>query len=334
MRALPLQIGTIHFVGIGGIGMSGIAEVLHVLGYSVQGSDLSESANVQRLRAAGIPVTVGHAAANLGDAQVVVISTAVGPRQSRSGRRPLQADPRGAPRGNARRADAPALVGGRRWHARQDHHHQPDRRRARSGPSRSHRDQRRHHRGLRQQHPHGLGRLDGGRGRRERRLVPAPSRRGGRGHQHGRRASRPLGNGRGDAGRLRPVRLQHPVLRLRRPLHRPSRSAEDDPASVGSSRHHLRFFTAGRCPRRAHRQRQARRHVRGRGHRPAAQPQPTPRPLPPADAGPAQRAERARRRRDRPRDGDRRRDPCARPSRSSAASSGASRKPARSAASP
>ncbi len=78
MRALPLQIGTIHFVGIGGIGMSGIAEVLHVLGYVVQGSDLSENANVQRLRAAGIQVTVGHDAKNLGDAQVVVISTAVG----------------------------------------------------------------------------------------------------------------------------------------------------------------------------------------------------------------------------------------------------------------
>ncbi|MBS0959199.1 MULTISPECIES: UDP-N-acetylmuramate--L-alanine ligase [Acetobacter] len=77
MRALPLSIGTIHFVGIGGIGMSGIAEVLSMLGYSVQGSDISENANVKRLRAAGIPVTVGHAAENLGEAQVVVISTAV-----------------------------------------------------------------------------------------------------------------------------------------------------------------------------------------------------------------------------------------------------------------
>jgi UDP-N-acetylmuramate--alanine ligase len=77
MRALPLSIGTIHFVGIGGIGMSGIAEVLHTLGYSVQGSDLSESANVGRLRAAGIPVAIGHDAANIGSAQVVVISTAV-----------------------------------------------------------------------------------------------------------------------------------------------------------------------------------------------------------------------------------------------------------------
>ena len=74
---LPSQIGPIHFVGIGGIGMSGIAEVLHTLGYSVQGSDIAESANVHRLREAGIPVAIGHAAANLGDARVVVVSTAV-----------------------------------------------------------------------------------------------------------------------------------------------------------------------------------------------------------------------------------------------------------------
>ncbi|WP_428375638.1 UDP-N-acetylmuramate--L-alanine ligase [Lichenicoccus sp.] len=77
MRALPLNIGMIHFVGIGGIGMSGIAEVLHTLGYAVQGSDIAESGNVLRLRAAGIPVLIGHDAANLGTAQVVVISTAV-----------------------------------------------------------------------------------------------------------------------------------------------------------------------------------------------------------------------------------------------------------------
>ena len=67
MRALPLSIGTIHFVGIGGIGMSGIAEVLHNLGYSVQGSDIADSANVRRLREAGIPVAIGHDAANLGE---------------------------------------------------------------------------------------------------------------------------------------------------------------------------------------------------------------------------------------------------------------------------
>jgi UDP-N-acetylmuramate--alanine ligase len=77
MRALPLNIGKIHFIGIGGIGMSGIAEVLHTLGYLVQGSDIAESANVRRLRAQGIQVAIGHQAANLADAQVVVVSTAV-----------------------------------------------------------------------------------------------------------------------------------------------------------------------------------------------------------------------------------------------------------------
>jgi len=77
MRALPLSIGTIHFVGIGGIGMSGIAEVLHNLGYGVQGTDIAESANVQRLREAGIPIIIGHDALNLKGAQVVVVSSAV-----------------------------------------------------------------------------------------------------------------------------------------------------------------------------------------------------------------------------------------------------------------
>ncbi len=77
MRALPLDIGMIHFVGIGGIGMSGIAEILHNLGYQVQGSDVADSGNVQRLRGLGIPVEIGHRAENLGAAQVVVISSAV-----------------------------------------------------------------------------------------------------------------------------------------------------------------------------------------------------------------------------------------------------------------
>lgn len=77
MRALPLGIGTIHFTGIGGIGMSGIAEVLHTLGYAVQGSDIADSANVRRLRESGIPVAIGHDAANVANAQVVVVSTAV-----------------------------------------------------------------------------------------------------------------------------------------------------------------------------------------------------------------------------------------------------------------
>jgi len=79
MRALPLSIGTIHFVGIGGIGMSGIAEVLHNLGYSVQGSDQAENANVERLRGLGVKVFVGHAEDNVNEAGVVVISSAVKP---------------------------------------------------------------------------------------------------------------------------------------------------------------------------------------------------------------------------------------------------------------
>jgi UDP-N-acetylmuramate--alanine ligase len=77
MKTLPLTIGTIHFVGIGGIGMSGIAELLHNLGYTVQGSDRAESANTRRLREHGIPVSIGHDEGNLGDARVVVISSAV-----------------------------------------------------------------------------------------------------------------------------------------------------------------------------------------------------------------------------------------------------------------
>ncbi len=77
MRALPLDIGLIHFVGIGGIGMSGIAEVLHNLGYKVQGSDVSEGANTRRLADLGIKVMIGHRADNVGNAQVVVVSSAV-----------------------------------------------------------------------------------------------------------------------------------------------------------------------------------------------------------------------------------------------------------------
>jgi UDP-N-acetylmuramate--alanine ligase len=74
---LPEKTGPIHFVGIGGIGMSGIAEVLCNLGYTVQGSDIAEGANVKRLRDKGIQVAIGHKAANVGSADVVVVSSAV-----------------------------------------------------------------------------------------------------------------------------------------------------------------------------------------------------------------------------------------------------------------
>ena len=77
MSELAGDIGIIHFVGIGGIGMSGIAEVMKNLGYRVQGSDIAESPNVQRLQGRGVKVFVGHAAENIADAAVVVVSTAI-----------------------------------------------------------------------------------------------------------------------------------------------------------------------------------------------------------------------------------------------------------------
>ena len=77
MKEMPLTIGTIHFVGIGGIGMSGIAEVMHNLGYIVQGSDIASSPNVKRLEDLDIRVAIGHAAENVAQADVVVISSAV-----------------------------------------------------------------------------------------------------------------------------------------------------------------------------------------------------------------------------------------------------------------
>jgi UDP-N-acetylmuramate--alanine ligase len=76
---LPRDIGPMHFVGIGGIGMSGIAEVLVNLGYTVQGSDQTDSANVKRLRDKGVKIAIGHAAENLAGASVVVISSAIKP---------------------------------------------------------------------------------------------------------------------------------------------------------------------------------------------------------------------------------------------------------------
>ena len=77
MSQIPLNIGTIHFVGIGGIGMSGIAEVLHTLGYSVRGSDSSNSAIVERLQEMGISVQIGQKSEHVAGASVVVVSSAI-----------------------------------------------------------------------------------------------------------------------------------------------------------------------------------------------------------------------------------------------------------------
>ncbi|PPR77720.1 MAG: UDP-N-acetylmuramate--L-alanine ligase [Alphaproteobacteria bacterium MarineAlpha2_Bin1] len=77
MRTLPLNIGPIHFVGIGGIGMSGIAEIMHELGYKVQGSDISKNTNILRLQKLGIKVKIGHSKENISNVGVVVVSSAI-----------------------------------------------------------------------------------------------------------------------------------------------------------------------------------------------------------------------------------------------------------------
>ncbi len=76
---MPREIGPVHFVGIGGIGMSGIAEILHSQGYKVRGSDMAGNPNVLRLREMGIEVVIGQRRENLGNAEVVVISSAIRP---------------------------------------------------------------------------------------------------------------------------------------------------------------------------------------------------------------------------------------------------------------
>ena len=77
MRKFSKDIGVLHFVGIGGIGMSAIAEVMHTLGYQVRGSDLSEGSNIDRLRGLGIEVSIGHSAKNIEKASVIIISSAI-----------------------------------------------------------------------------------------------------------------------------------------------------------------------------------------------------------------------------------------------------------------
>ena len=77
MKIYPVDFGVLHFVGIGGIGMSGIAEVMHNLGYKIKGSDVALNSNVSRLRSLGIEVATSHAAENLGSAGAVVVSSAV-----------------------------------------------------------------------------------------------------------------------------------------------------------------------------------------------------------------------------------------------------------------
>ena len=142
---MPADMGPVHILGIGGIGMSAIAEILHARGYTVQGSDQKDSANVKRLRAKGIRVFVGHDAVNLVGARYVVISTAVKPGNPELEAARAQGPAHHPPRRDAGRADAALCNRFRHRHARQDHHHLADRPHLQRGRSRPHRHHRRHH---------------------------------------------------------------------------------------------------------------------------------------------------------------------------------------------
>ncbi|MFZ4684373.1 MAG: Mur ligase domain-containing protein, partial [Hyphomonadaceae bacterium] len=76
-RSIPFDVGAVHFVGIGGIGMSGIAEVMLNLGYQVSGSDMKASANTDRLAKRGAKIMIGHKAENIEGVGALVISTAI-----------------------------------------------------------------------------------------------------------------------------------------------------------------------------------------------------------------------------------------------------------------
>ena len=141
----------VHFIGIGGIGMSGIAELLANLGYAVSGSDEKRSAVTERLATLGIRVDVGHDAAHVGDADVVVISSAVRPTNPEVRRGGAAADSGDSARRDARGADAAALRDRGRRRARQDDDDVDDRAGARARRPRSDGGDRRAAERLRQQ---------------------------------------------------------------------------------------------------------------------------------------------------------------------------------------
>ena len=115
------DLGKVHFVGIGGAGMSGVARIMLARGVTVSGSDSADSALLGELAAAGARVRLGHAAENLGDADTLVVSTAIrpdNPELVEAQRRGLRVLHRAGGAGQ-RHAGSPGHRGG--WHARQDH---------------------------------------------------------------------------------------------------------------------------------------------------------------------------------------------------------------------
>ena len=304
---LPREIGPIHFVGIGGIGMSGIAEVLSNLGYTVQGSDAAESANVKRLRDKGIKIAIGHKAANVDGADVVVVSSAIkrdNPElmAARAQRLPV-----------VRRAEMLAelmrlkKLRRDRRHPWQDHHDLDGRGAARCRRPRSDRDQWRHHQCLRHQCAARRRRLDGGRGRRERRHLPEAAGRRRHRHQCRSRASRSFQDLRGGAGRVPHFRRERAVLRLRGDVHRSSGGADAGRPDRGSPHHHLRRESAGRRAADRSRSRRRRLALHGRVPRSRRRDRARDRRSRAADAGAAQRAQRHRGDRGRARSRHRRR---------------------------
>ena len=289
---LPLDIGPVHFVGIGGIGMSGIAEVMVNLGYVVQGSDQAEGANVKTAAREGRQHRHRPRRRQSGRRQSRRRVLGGQARQSGTGRGARAAAAGGAPRRNAGRADAAEKLRRHRRHPRQDHDHLDGGGAARRRRLRSDRDQWRHHQRLRHQCAARRRRLDGGRGRRIRRHVSQAAGGYRHRHQHRSRASRPLQELRGGAGGVSRLRRKCAVLRILGDVHRSSGGAEPGRPHRGSPRHHLRRKSAGRraadgclaCRRHLavhHRVARPRRAVRARDQERRA-----------ADAGPAQRAQR------------------------------------------
>ena len=269
MKALPLEIGLMHFVGIGGIGMSGIAEILHNLGYQVQGSDLADSYTVKHLRELGIRVAIGHGPENLGEASVVVVSSAIKPDNPElvaARARQLPIVRRAEMLGELMRLKWSVAVGGTHGKTTTTSLVAALLDAAGFDPTV----------------------INGGiinnygtnarLGTGDWMVVEADESDGSfvklpghhrRRHQHGCGASRLLRHGGGDEPRLRAVRREHPLLRLRRALHRPSGGPGDDRPDQRPAHRHLWPQPAGRSAGQQHRHRSGRAPATRRSSRPA-----------------------------------------------------------------
>ena len=207
------RIKKIHFAGIGGSGMSGIAEVLHNMGFQISGSDIAENDTVRRLRAMGMRIAVGHAAANVGGGGSAGLFQRHHRGQRRGPRSAAQQAAGHPARGDAGRADAHEVLAGRRRHARQDHDHLHDRRHPDPGPPRPHLRGRRPAEGRRQRRQARFFALPGRRGRRVGRQLSEALSHHRRGDQHRERPPGILRQHEKTGPGLPPVRRQGALLR-------------------------------------------------------------------------------------------------------------------------